>query len=625
MNASFYRKVVYASIIALLWLPLYLIGRPPERNAEGEITGGKLADLRREYDLSQAELGDIDPTSESMKLATLGMRGVAVNVLWTMANHYKKVEDFDNFAATVNQITLLAPNFVSVWEFQAHNETYNVSVEYDHYRMRYAWVKKGIDLLIRGTEYNRKDTRLLNYLSWFFGQKIGRADEKKQFRELFRNDADYHAKLNEKMDMDDPDILGPVAGSTVSTASGQKVGDEKKLPDNWLVGRKWQQRAVNLVETRGVPIRGKSPVLFYSDAPMMKINFCKAIEEEGTLGSVAGSSWKSAGKEWDEYGKTPVATSWGHDIRLIEMEDYMQKLSDATDELDTKVAPGVREKILERKRQALRPEERAAIDTPIEKRNNEQMQLAYESEPKIKVIADDVANEAPEANRRRAKQLARQIADYNDQISKIDRYRGIVNYAYWRTRCELEQSDEALAGRQYIRDAEKLFAEAELEGSKEAYEKAWKEWEKVYKKHPEMMSDTEAEELVDAIKRYKIVLTQLEFKNLPAEFPLFDLLEAQNEQALIGPNRNASIEKPATEGEADKQANPESKPDEKPADKPDEPQAEEKQDDAEVKPAAEKPAETKPAEDKPQSEQPAAEEKPMDDKPAAPEEKKSDE
>lgn len=591
MNISFYRKVVYGSIIALLWLPLYLIGRPPEVAADGEITGGKLADLRREYDLSQAQLGEIDPASESMKLATLGLRGVAVNVLWTMANHYKKVEDFENFAATVNQITLLAPNFISVWEFQAHNETYNVSVEYDHYRMRYAWVKKGIDLLIRGTQYNRKDTRLINYLSWFFGQKIGRADEHKQFRELFRNDVDYHAKLSEHMNMDDPEIMGPAKGIGVTSADASATGESKKAPDNWLVGRKWQERAVRLVETKGVPIRGKSPVLFYSDAPMMRINFCKAMEEEGTLGEVARNAWKTAGTDWEEFGRKPVPTTWGHDIQLADLEKYLTRKLEIAKELDTTAAPGVREQIYKEKFAKLRPQEREAHETPESKRTDEQFRLVYETQGKLDIRATEVADRSPAATRRQAKLLAREYEDTEELISRIDRYRGIVNYGYWMTRCLIEQSPEAIAGRLAIYDAEKKFSEAELEASKEKYEEAWKQWAKIYKKHPEMMNDNEAEELVDAIKRYKLVLTQLEFKQLPDDFPLFDLLEVQKESATLGGKRANTqatdippVEKPnETDKPKDEAKGDEKKAEEKPAeDKKDAPTDDRKSDDGKV-------------------------------------------
>ena len=615
-NASFYRKVVYACLIVALWFPLSFIGEPPSVNVEGERTGGKLTQLRDEYALSQANLGDIDPTSESMKLATLGMRGVALNVLWTMANHYKKVEDFDNFSATVNQITLLAPNFVAVWEFQAHNESYNVSVEYDHYKMRYAWVKKGIDLMIRGTHYNRKDTRLLSYLSWFFGQKIGRSDERKQFRVLFREDHDYHNQLTKSLQMalDDREVLGP----------------NRKEPDNWLVGRKVQLRAVNLVESAGAPIRGKSPVLFYADAPMLRINYAKAIEEEGWLGDIAGDAWRLNLQDWKDYGQQPVPTSWGHNIQLGDYERYQQRADDALKKLTEELAPGVRDEIYQEKLAKLRPDERLVLETPANQRTDQQASQVYELQQRVNVTPDEIANRAPTANRREAKRVAREHVDALEMATRIDRYRSIVNYVYWKTRCEVEQSAEALAARQYISDAEKAYSEGILEagttgqdGAKELYEKAWKEWAKVYEKYPSMMDDVDTGNVVDSIENYVRVLTQLEYSGLPADFPLRKMLEVNQRAAGLPPPMAAPTEeKPAEEKPGQ----------EKPAETPssEEPKAEDKPADTKPteEPAAEKPADDKPAEEKPEATSPAAdapkanadapsEEKPADDTPPA--------
>ena len=140
-STSFIGKIIYIVVIVILLVPLYLISHPTTRNDEG----GTLARMRREHRLSQANLGEIDPAGASMSLATLGMRGVAANLLWGQAIHYKKTENWDGFKATLNQITKLQPNFESVWIYQAWNLTYNVSVEFDDYRHRYHWVKKGID------------------------------------------------------------------------------------------------------------------------------------------------------------------------------------------------------------------------------------------------------------------------------------------------------------------------------------------------------------------------------------------------------------------------------------------------------------------------------------------------
>ena len=146
-NSSLNRKIIYLVLMAVALVPLYLLSAPSFLSEEGKSPGGVLTRLRAPeseggYGLAQSSLGEIDPASESMKLATLGMRGVAANLLWERANTYKKKEEWDNLRATLNQIAKLQPNFISVWQFQAWNLSYNVSVEFDNYEHRYHWVKK---------------------------------------------------------------------------------------------------------------------------------------------------------------------------------------------------------------------------------------------------------------------------------------------------------------------------------------------------------------------------------------------------------------------------------------------------------------------------------------------------
>ena len=100
--------------IAVLLVPLSILAQP----ADSTSPGGHLARLRAKFGLSQANLGEIDPTSETMRLATLGLKNIAVTLLWDRANHYKKVEDWTNLSATLEQMTKLQPNFYSIWDFQ---------------------------------------------------------------------------------------------------------------------------------------------------------------------------------------------------------------------------------------------------------------------------------------------------------------------------------------------------------------------------------------------------------------------------------------------------------------------------------------------------------------------------
>ena len=157
------------------------------------------------------------------------MRGVAANILWEKATDYKMKKDWTNFGATLNQITKVQPNFLNVWVNQAWNLSYNVSVEFDDYRERYRWVIKGFKFLNEGIKYNEGQPKLPWELGRMVSQKIGKADEVKQFRRLFAEDADYRDSL--PADLRDTCL------------------DYKGRPDNWLVGKGWYEKAVDMVDS----------------------------------------------------------------------------------------------------------------------------------------------------------------------------------------------------------------------------------------------------------------------------------------------------------------------------------------------------------------------------------------
>ena len=251
---SFWRKVTYIGAIVVLLIPMSLLSMPASRDGDQAQAGGKLSQLREKYSLGQASLGEIDPASETMKLATLGMRGVAVIALWEQATYYKKTENWTKFQAVLKQIARLQPNFISVWQYQAWNTSYNLSVEFDDYNERYAWVIRGINFLKDGLRYNKDEPRLLWDLGWFISQKIGRADEQVQYRRLFKEDDDFHA------------------------GSG-RTGEQR---DSWLVGKYWFQDTKNAVDYRGRNMKGKTPLIYRSNPAMSQINYAIAIQKEGT-------------------------------------------------------------------------------------------------------------------------------------------------------------------------------------------------------------------------------------------------------------------------------------------------------------------------------------------------------
>ncbi|REK09928.1 MAG: hypothetical protein DWQ37_17650 [Planctomycetota bacterium] len=515
----FYRKIVYACIIVALLLPLSWLSQPQTTDSDG----GQLAQMRERYQLGQAQLGEIDPASETIRLATLGMRNIAANLLWEKANEYRKTEDWVNLSATLEQIARLQPNFVSVWVFQGWNLSYNISVEFDDYHDRYYWVIKGIDFLKEGTTYNKDEPRLLGKIGFTIAQKIGRADEHVQFREMFVEDDDFHGSV-------------PVSQR-----------------DNWLVGRQWMLKAEEAV-ARGVPLRGQSPLLFYSHPVMCLINYAEAIESEGTFGEVAKNAWRQAAENWAEFSNHDFPTKYNVFARLNEKEDYEEKSKQAQAKLE-ELAPGLREQIREERIAALSEEERDAYNTSPESRTSKQQQMMFPISLKIEVTHRDVADRVEGEDRAAALQAAEEATFADEMARAIDIDRGIVNYDYWKLRCEVEQQDDALAARKLVYDADQAFADAEITQAASLYEEGFDKWRNVLDAYPKLLDDAAtSDELIESIDHYRRVLHQLD-REFPKEFVLQNVLDADDLYRGTG-QRQSTNNKTEAESADPTQSNP---------------------------------------------------------------------
>ncbi len=517
-DQSFYRKIAYLVAMALLLGVIFSISRPATQGTGGAggSEGGVLAQMRSEHGLSQTHLGEIDPAGETIRLATLGLRGVAATLLWNRAHDYKTQKDWTNLSATLNQLVKLQPNFISVWQFQAWNLSYNVSVEFDDYRDRYHWVIRGIHFLMDGTEWNDRQPRLWRDIGWFIAQKIGRADEHRQFRRLFREDDEFHRRHAEYHPPDRYPVL-----------------DDR---DNWLVGRQWFLDAEHLVDSAGASMGGRSPLLFRSDAPMTQINYADAIQREGVFGERALRAWNVAADEWHRFGLLDIPTTFDTIIQLDHLERHRETVEGLLAELD-ELTPGIREQIYQTRYEALRPIEREAFDTPPADRTERQHQLAADAQEKLQISHLEVAAHVPRANREKARKLAERITELEDHIQQIDRYRQIVNYAYWRLRCRVEQTPDAVDAREFIYRAEQALAAGNLPEAIDRYDEGFAKWRQVLDAHPGLLEDqTTIEDLMDTIGKYRELLDQLD-QPLPDDFLLHDVISLHDRQQhrALGP------------------------------------------------------------------------------------------
>ena len=116
----------------------------------------------------------IDP-SITIPTAALGsFRGVAVVTLWIRAIRLQDEGKFFEANQLARMITTLQPRFPRVWQYQAWNMAYNISVATHTREERWGWVNKGIVLLRdKGIVYNPTAVTLYRELGWFFFHKIG--------------------------------------------------------------------------------------------------------------------------------------------------------------------------------------------------------------------------------------------------------------------------------------------------------------------------------------------------------------------------------------------------------------------------------------------------------------------
>ncbi len=494
-NRSLFRKITYILMIVGLLLPLYYLGKPVSKGS------GKIAELRSRHRMGQSDLGKLDPTSESMRLATLGMRGIASTILWIRADHYKEEKFFDRFSATLNQIAMLQPHFISVWQHQAHNLSYNVSPEFEDYRQRYEWVKKGIDYLVKGTKLNSRKPILQYDLGHYVGNKLGKADEKRQYRELFRNDNEFHQYFVEQ---------------GLNALSDEAMGPDRKS-DNWLVGKQWFEAAYELV-TKGAGIK-KSPHLLYSYAPLWHMYHAEAIEEEGVLDERARFAWERAGRDWRAFGNRELGGATGDAVILRELETREKEVQEAKNTFE-ELTGSAREAAIEAKKQQLPEAKLAAYNKPMRDRTADENRAAIEVETAIIPTYQEIAGQLPRSKQFEALELAKKLTRAEIALQDTRSLRDQVNYSYWDVRASAEQQEVLVDARRLMFEANALIDVADVKGAVEKYDAAWTRWDKVFRYYPVMMTEEAGEEVLKSINRYKKLIDQ----DLDESFVLWEFM-----------------------------------------------------------------------------------------------------
>ena len=521
-TTSLWRKLIYLAILLAMLIPLFLLGQPS--GGKGD-PGGQLSVMRHEYNIAESDLGEISPASETMKLASLGMRGVAATLLWNKAHTYKVMHEWDRLKATLNNIALLQPHFDKVWEHQAHNLAYNVSTEFDDYRQRYEMVREGTEFLTRGVRQNTNAPRLVWYTGWFYGQKLGMSDEKVQFRRLFSDDERLHEALAAEGIPVDPEARGPLG-----------------KPDNWLVGRLWLNRGYEIVEG-GVKIRRQTPLNFYETGPKWRIKHAESIESEGILDDRAQNAWQMAGDDWLGFGTRSIPTTSPFTIKLDQLEELEAQRDEKIEEFRQ-----LNKAAFDAARQARIDNMPAEILEFWQKPESEMTFQQQQLMPSIlKGLVPDLAALAKTSDksvRLEAVNIADQVKELNKRIQKTIGYRTQINYPYWKTLAQAEQEERTVNARRLIYEAEQANDNAELDKAIELYEQAFVVWAEIFDDYPLLTIDDTAEDLFNSVRRYMVAIDSQE---IPENFPLATFVTMMGEFGQIDSKTYESVRRETKE------------------------------------------------------------------------------
>lgn len=305
------RKLSYGAGILLLLAPIVYLGFPSQQSGDGDSsTLGLLSQKRRQYELGEATLGNVDPSSSAVNLVLLGLRGPAATWLHVKAIEYQERKEWAKLRSTVDSIILLQPHYVQIWKFQGWNLAYNVSREWDKVDDRFYWVKEGIKFLQEGTRRNQTVPILFHDVGDFIQSKMGISDEKKFFREFFEKDPDARFATA-------PDVPGP-----------DPAVNPRGL-DSYLVSHEWFVDANQKDDEDGViGVKGMTHVFFRQGPAKALINFAGTRAEKGLFDEHI-QAWDAAYKSWmDDYGRMDFYGLDDKRYRLNSTEDDLKTLAE---------------------------------------------------------------------------------------------------------------------------------------------------------------------------------------------------------------------------------------------------------------------------------------------------------
>jgi len=179
--------------------------------------------LRKEYKLqSENPLKDKQISAELRlpPVILFTFRALAIDYLWIRAEKLKDDGQYFDALHLARMICALQPNLASVWDFQAWNMAYNISVTLPTPQQRWNWVRAGYELLRdKGLQYNPHSLKIYRSLAWTFQHKIGAVSD------------DHHRYYKLQLALDMTPLLTPLNSQEINSV--QDIAAMAEIESDW--------------------------------------------------------------------------------------------------------------------------------------------------------------------------------------------------------------------------------------------------------------------------------------------------------------------------------------------------------------------------------------------------------
>jgi tetratricopeptide (TPR) repeat protein len=260
-------------------------------------------------DAIQVESDDNTLSIRFTQPASLSRLSKSANYAWakmdeSFGRFLFNAEEFDRADEVLQRITVRLPEEPGAWLRRAWQLSYNMIAQFDGYEARYAWIRRGIRVLLDGTEQNLCTTDLLWMAARFISHKVGESDDRAAFRELFSKDEELHKRLAKHIDLDN-------------------AKSPNETIDNFLVAKllfeHCIERHIKDGATSAIP-----PLVFFSRPAATQAKYAESLGRSGQWDE-AQRAWKEAERLHNTLGAETIDAGNGNRIRLNELETRRAK------------------------------------------------------------------------------------------------------------------------------------------------------------------------------------------------------------------------------------------------------------------------------------------------------------